>query len=233
MSNADIFIEKYKQLEAVVRKVYHLSDGDVISKYLTENTPYKRYENDIKYCQKVRNFYQHNNKIQDNFAVEPNACMLDFIDNLIEQIENRKKCSDIAITLKNICYKSLSDKVKPVMALMRINLYTHIPILENGIVIGVFDENSIFDYLSDEEIVAIEDDLTFADIQKYLSFKREMEDFIFVKPSMYVDDLEIKIKQAFNKNKRVGMAFVTTNGKPSEQLQGIITSWDIIAASQH
>ena len=41
-SNADIFIEKYKELEQAVRAEYHLSDGDSISYYLGHKTKYKK-----------------------------------------------------------------------------------------------------------------------------------------------------------------------------------------------
>lgn len=117
---------------------------------------------------------------------------------------------------------------------MQQKLFTHVPILQNGIVTGVFDENSIFNYLAKEEIVDIDDHLTFQDIRPFLSLdKREMEEFIFIEKNCYVDELEEKIEQAFLKNKRIGLAFITENGKPTQKLQGIITPWDIISSKTH
>ena len=43
-------------------------------------------------------------------------------------------------------------------------------------------------------------------------------------------DLEKEIQKYFSKNKRVGIAFLTVNGRESEPIQGIITPWDIISA---
>ena len=94
---------------------------------------------------------------------------------------------------------------------------------------GVFDENSVFTYIADEEIVAIDESLTFADVQKHLSLEgREMESFVYVKATSYVDELEEKIESAFNMGKRIGLAFVTASGSNKDKLQGIITPWDII-----
>lgn len=116
---------------------------------------------------------------------------------------------------------------------MREHLYTHIPILENGTVIGVFDENSIFCYLADEEIVEISNELTFNDIKRYISLNgREMEDFLFFKPTQYVEELENKFEEYYKKGKRVGIAFLTQNGTATEKLQGIVTPWDIISAAE-
>ena len=63
--------------------------------------------------------------------------------------------------------------------------------IENNRLIGTFDENSLFNYIADNEIVDVDDNLKFSDIMVYLSYTdREMEDFIFVKSTMYVEDLE-------------------------------------------
>ena len=67
------------------------------------------------------------------------------------------------------------------------------------------------------------------DLEKYvLPLEREMEDFIFVKKNMYVDELQEIIQDYTQKGKRVGAVFVTENGKNTEKVFGLITPWDII-----
>ena len=96
-----------------------------------------------------------------------------------------------------------------------------------------FDENSIFNYLADEEIIGVDDTLTFNDIKKYITLdNREMETFLFFKADAFVEELNRKIESEFNNGRRVGIAFMTATGKQSESLQGIITPWDIIALSK-
>lgn len=233
MSNAEIFIDKYKQLEEVVRSTYRLKDNDSISFYLSGQIKYQRFKEEIKYCQDVRNLLSHKKKINNNFAVEPNDQMIEFIENLIERIKRRTKCADIQVKINNVFWQTIDGNVKDTMSAMRKNLYTHVPILENGVVIGVFDENSIFNYLADEGIIEIDSELSFKSIEKYISLEgREMEAFLFFKNDSYVEELEAEIESYFKKDKRIGITFLTQNGKPKEKLLGIITPWDIISASE-
>lgn len=232
MDNSQLYIEKYKELEAVVRKTYGLPEQDSISYFLKNNGKFNRYYDDISYCQEVRNFMQHKKKINNRFAIEPNDAMLTFIEQLINRVENRPQCNDICIKFKDIEWRSLSDSVKATIKVMRQKVYTHIPIIENGVLVGVFDENSLFNYVAENEIIDVDETLTFADIRQYLSIQgREMEEFLFVKATMYVEDLEKEIQKYFARNKRVGIAFLTVNGRAQEPIQGMITPWDIISVA--
>lgn len=230
---AEKFIEKYKELEEAVRITYGLKDSDSISYYLTGQKEYQKYKDDIKYCQEVRNLLSHKKKINGSYAIEPSVEMLRFIDNLIDRIRDRTKCFDIQVGMKNVYWQPMDGKVKQTMQNMRRCMYSHVPILDNdGVVIGVFDENSVFNYLADEEKVEINDSLTFADISKYISLHdREMESFVFFRPNEYVEELENQFESARRKGRRIGIAFITSNGTSDGKLQGIITPWDIIAAS--
>ena len=159
--------------------------------------------------------------------------MITFIEGLIQKIQKRPRCSDIQVKIGQVYWQTVDGNVKETIKAMREHLYTHIPILENGTVIGVFDENSIFCYLADEEIVEISNELTFNDIKRYISLNgREMEDFLFFKPTQYVEELENKFEEYYKKGKRVGIAFLTQNGTATEKLQGIVTPWDIISAAE-
>ena len=191
MDNSQLFIEKYKELEAIVRKSYGLPEQDSISYFLKKQDKFNRYYDDISFCQEVRNFMQHKKKINSRFAIEPNDAMLAFIEQLITRVASRPQCKDICIKFKDIEWRSPSDSVKASIKTMREKVYTHIPIIDNGVLIGVFDENSLFNYVAENEIVDVDDKLTFNDIMQYLSVKdREMEEFLFVKATMYVEDLE-------------------------------------------
>lgn len=128
MKNSEVFLEKYKQLEDVVRSTYKLGEGDSISHYLSSQSKYKRFADDIRYCQKVRNLLCHEKKVSDSFAVEASVSMIEFIDRLIDNIKKRPKCFDIQIKFADVCWRSLNDTVKDTMTEMRNKLFTHIPV---------------------------------------------------------------------------------------------------------
>lgn len=232
-TNTEVFLDKYKQLEDTVRSVYNLSQNDSIAFYLEKQNQYKNFAEEIRYCRDVRNLLAHKRKIKQEFAVEPSIYMIEFIDNIIEKVKHRIKCKNIFIDIQHVFWQNIEGNVKSTMQIMRQKLYTHIPILQNGIVTGVFDENSIFNYLAEEELICIEDSLTFKDIEKYLSISdREMEEFIFIDGNCYVDELEVQIERAFHQGKRIGLAFITEGGNEKHKLQGIITPWDIISSKK-
>ena len=233
MNNTEIFIEKYNQLELVVKTTYQLSDSDSISYYLTEQKRFVSFKPQIKYCQSVRNLLHHNQKIQGKYSVIPSDEMLYFINELIDQISNRSKCYAIAIKTSQIYQCRLDDSIRKAMLEMKKFHYTHVPILDNEKVIGVFDENVLFNFLIEDEIVEIDINTKFRDIKNYLNFEnREMVDFLFFKSTAYVDELIEEFEKSFRRGKRVGLVFLTSTGSKNERITGIITAWDILANIQ-
>ena len=180
-SNAEIYIEKYKELEEVVRATYGLSSNDSISYYLTQQEKYKNDKDEIAYCQQIRNLIQHKKKISNVYPIEPTNETIKYISLLIDRVKNKKKCCDICVKYNEIYQQPLDGKVKNAMSVMRDKTFTCVPIIEGKKVIGVFDENALFEYIAAEEIVEIDENLTFRDIESYLSIdKREMEEFLFL-----------------------------------------------------
>lgn len=231
MNNSEHFIELYKELENTVREIYKINDGDSISHYLANNSKYKRNSNEIKYCQRVRNLLQHNTKINNEFSVVPSDDMIFFLKKLIKDISNRLQAKDVSINLNSIYFKAMGDRVDQAMIRMKRDNYTHIPILEENVVKGVFDENAVFNYIADEEIITFEH-TKFIDLEQYLSLdNRETVTFDFVSPNDYVEDILKKFECNLSKDVRLGMIFVTPSGKRTEKITGIITPWDILGSS--
>lgn len=227
------YINKYIQLEKTVRKTYNLRKRDSISYFLSHKENFKELHYDIQYCQDVRNWLQHNKKINKDFAITPNDVMIDFIDSLIERIKSRSKCPDICIKVNDVYYQNIDGNIQTTIKAMRENCFTHIPILKDNIVVGIFDENSVFNYIADNKIVMIDSKLKFSDIKQYLSIDdREMESFVFMPYDSYVEKLEDLIEMEFKKGKRIGMALLTSDGNKASPLMGIITPWDIIQSER-
>lgn len=230
MSNADIFIDKYKQLEEAVRITYNLDYHDSISYYLSNHEKYKKYKDEIIYCKEVRNLLSHKKKISGNFSVEPTKEMIEFLDSLINKIKNRKKCLEIQTPLKNLFYQSLNGKVKDTIKIMNERHFSNVPILEKGFLIGILNQNAILDYIASEENSFIDDKLTFNDIKEYISLdNKENNDYLFYSVHKYAEQLEEEFENLKRNGKKIKIVFLTENGKREEKLKGIITPWDIIS----
>ena len=230
MSRTENYIQLYKKLEKTVKDSYKIRNKDSISYYLINKTKYRRFRNEISYCQEVRNLLQHSEKLENNFIVEPSESMIDFISKLIDEINGRKQCKDIATSLKNIFWATMEDSISKSMEIMKERNYTQIPILDDGKVIGVFDGDVIFNYIADHVLVAI-DELRFEELKDYLMIGgREQIAFEFVRPDMYVDDLIKKFETNYDIGTRIGLVFVTPSGTDSEQITGLLTAWDILGS---
>lgn len=234
MDRTEAFIEKYKELEEAVRTTYRLGNADSISRFLADKREFYKENNEIRYCQEVRNLIQHKYKIDSKYTVEPTEAMLEFMDALIDKVKNRPLCMSIAIPAQKIYSRTIYDTILDTMSVMREKTYTHVPIMEDGRIIGVFDENCLFTYLCDHEIVGIEEEDTFhGEIHNYLSLEqRDMEEFIFIRSDMYVDELVDIFEKAFDKGKRISVVFLTKNGRKEEKVLGLITPWDILGMEQ-
>lgn len=232
MSKADEYIELYKKLERITKREYGLGDSDKITGHLIRDRRFGRFTDNIDYCRRVRNLMSHEEKVDKQFLVDPSDAMIEFISKLIIELENRKKCHQIAVNLKSLYHGSMEDNVSEAMQIMRKENYTHIPILKDGQVVGVFDENAIFNYLADNIVVAV-DELTFKDLEEYLSVDdRELITFEFVKSDSYVEDLIKKFDVNNSLDKRIGMVFLTPGGTRNEKITGIITTWDILGSTE-
>ena len=225
--SAEKYIELYKTLEKAVTEKYDVNVDDPKLKVVMNN--YKWLADDIHYCGQIRNLLQHRKRFGVYYPVEPSDGAIKFISDLIEKVNGRKKCSDIAISLRNICKRHMKDNVKETMIEMKKHVYTHVPIIDdNGVVIGVFDENAIFNYLNEVGIIEA-DNLIFEDIKKYLSLERGKDEmFLFRKSATYVDDLEQDFNKQLRNQTRLEVVFLTASGDRTDQLSGMITPWDVL-----
>ena len=94
--------------------------------------------------------------------------------------------------------------------------------------VGIFSENSLFQYILEDNIIEVDKNTTFNDIKKCIDIKFSKEIVKFVaKDNLYDDVVNEFISEFKNKNK-LSCVMITQNGKETEKVIGIITAWDII-----
>lgn len=228
----ELFLNEYKRMEAFASSKFNLQDTESAVYHLINLPEYRYIRTELEYCRKVRNVLQHNPKIRDSFAVEPSAEMIELLRKTIEIILNPPKAREIAIPKTKILYKTLDDYVRPTMTEMIERTFTHIPILENGIVTGVFSENTVLSYLADEQIIGVDDTTRFFDLKAYLPIDvHKSESFRFIPQDMPLAEVSLIFEDALKKQDRIGLVFITQTGKSTEKVLGIITAWDVAGAN--
>ncbi len=230
MNNAEIYIQKFKELEAVVKETFGLNDWDSVTNYLSKKDEYRPFREEIKYCQEVRNLLQHKQKIDDEYPVLPSDEMIVFLEKLINSIRNRKSCGEIMTPLSKLFYKRIDDKIMESLPKMRESSYSNIPILyDNGFVAGVFTTFSFFNMIADRKDCNLSRETTFADAKEYIGLDyHKTEVYRFAESKLYVDELKDIFENTYSGGKRLSMVFVTSNGQKDGKLLGIISPWEAL-----
>ena len=226
----ELFLDKYKKLEAVVSARYNLSNSDSAVVFLERRAEYRTIKSELAYCREVRNLLTHNPKVGERYAVEPSDEMIALLDKVLERIKNPRKAKHIWVPKSGVLCRTLKDPVRPAMVEMNKRLYAHVPILQDGVVVGAFSENTLLSCLIDDEVVSIDSSVRFSDIGKYLPLdQHRAETFRFVGKETPVSDLADIFAEADRNSQRIGLLFVTATGKPTEKLLGIISAGDVAA----
>ena len=231
MSNADLFIDKYKIFENMIRATYDLKDTDSIVHYLCdERKDFARFEDDIRYCQQVRNLLQHRRKINGHYPVEPSQDMLDLLDRLTEQIAGRSRCRDIAIPFSHLFYRGPDDDLWETIEVLQENTFAIVPVLENRRLVGIFNAYSLFTYMTEHpQALERRGEVRFRDMMPYLDYRnRKHEEILFIRGEQFVDELKVEFEEYFQRKKMLIAAFITDGAREDGEVKGLVTAWDLL-----
>ncbi|MBQ4094320.1 MAG: hypothetical protein IJC61_04675 [Oscillospiraceae bacterium] len=226
----EAFLDKYRQLEEVAIEEYgYLDNGNAISN-LERRKEFKDISSQLSYCRKVRNLLCHTPKIDEAYAVTPSEGMLELLDTLITRITRPLRAQDIYTAREKLMCKSLGSYVLPSARDMSRRHFSHLPILQDNRLVGVFSESTLTTLLLAENGVRITEKTRFSDIQHYLKIENHTaERFLFVGRKTPAGDLVSLFEDALRPGNRIGMVFVTETGDPGQRILGVITAWDIAA----
>lgn len=230
INRTEEFLDKYKQMETLVRNEYNLDNNESVMNFLINNKDFKVIENELDLCRDTRNLLSHNPKINGEYAVYPSEEMIKLLDKVIQKVARPLKASNVMVKKSELCYMSMEDKVRDAMATMKENSYKHIPILEDGVLVGLFSAKTVLDIMVTEGADAFSAEITFDKIQKYISIENVASNkFAFVGNSTLVSEVKDMFKEDIDSKERINIIFVTQHGKRDEKLLGIITAWEIAA----
>ena len=178
MKKTEEFIEKYKRLESKIRANYNLKNDISLISFFNSKSMFKPYLEQIRYIQDVRNLLQHKYKIGDEYPFEVADSLINELDKLLEVFSTRKRCKDIMLPYEKVYTANIDDKLSKVIFDLKDKMYNHVPILQNNILVGVFDEISLYElYINGFNI---NKNTSFQDIRRYIDLNyRKREKFIF------------------------------------------------------
>lgn len=227
------FLKLYAQLESGIEQNFEASTDNenqnpVYWAEIQSNFPVKK--TDLTTFRKTRNLLCHRVTCEGEAPVVPTENLISVLKKALKAIDGPKRAEKIGVPFSSICSATINDRVLPIMRKMEEQSFTHIPILDDKRVTGVSSENTLLSYMIRNEIALIDDSTTFEDMTELLPIEaHKSETFGFIARDALAADVSAKFQEAFEKGERLGMLFVTHNGRPGERLISIITAWDAAA----
>jgi CBS domain-containing protein len=193
----------------------------------------RRHRDLLLYIRDVRNTLQHPKHRARGPAVEVTGPFLTEVQGLVRQFRNPPTANSVGVARRDIRTAQLDNQLGDLAQLMKRNGFSHLPILdERDAVIGVFNEAAVFDHLWAAPETIIGREMRVEEILSHCCLHAgHTESFKFVRPGTLLDDLVGMFMALDSPTTRVGAAFVTASGKPTESLQRMITPWDVLAGA--
>lgn len=230
LSRTEVFLDKYRLLEEVAIEEYGYDDNGTAVSNLERRKEFKDISAQLSYCRKVRNLLCHTPKIEDAYAVTPSEAMLQLLDDITARIKRPLRAQDIYTPREKLMCKSLGSYVLPSARDMTRRHFSHLPILQDNRLVGVFSESTLTALLLAENGVSINEKTRFNDIRHYLKIENHTaERFLFIGRNTPAGDLVEMFEDALRPGNRIGMVFVTETGDPHQRILGVITAWDVAA----
>lgn len=230
INRTEEFLDKYKQMEVLVRNEYNLGNNDSVMNFLISNNEFKSLENELDLCRDTRNLLSHNPKINGEYAVYPSEEMIKLLDKVIQKVTQPIKASNIMVKKSELCFMGMEDKVLDAMATMKEQSYKYIPILADGVLVGMFSAKTVLEIMVNEGADIFKDNIIFEGIKNYITVENvSSKTFAFVGNSTLLSEIKEIFKDDVDNKERINIIFVTQHGKKDEKLLGIITAWEIAA----
>ena len=228
------FVQLFEAIKLTVNKIADLEDSLEIEldAAIRRNRRVDARRSELRYIRAVRNTLSH--PVQ--FGKEPpfiiTAAFVEFCRSILNAISLAARASDLGNSRSDLYVANWDTPIKPLITTMREQRFSHIPILdEAGVLVGVFNESSILDYLMASDMMSlIEPEHTLQDIADHCRVGADhTETFRFVDHKATEDevaDIFITVTGLFT---RVGAVFVTPGAAKDQPIQRMITAWDVLS----
>lgn len=233
-SNSDKFLIIYNDLDKHMRECLQVKAGTpnsyLINQMAKNNRSFAKHKEDLLAFSRLRNAIIHNPFKKD---ADPIAEPHENVVKLYEDIKNQLTCppsalSTVAVPRRNIYATSMESKVIDVMNIMLNKSFSHVPVLHDDRIVGIFSDTTFFSYVSKNKDLTITRETLIKDFNDFIDIHGNVSEYYeFVEKSTLLIDVEEMFQRNLKDNKRLAVVFITENGKQNERLLGLITVWDL------
>jgi CBS domain-containing protein len=231
---ADEFVGIFNELDARLRKASGMGETVshmfIIDRLSERDQVIRRYKEEMKLYARLRNAIVHNpfgGKVE--VIADPHPEVVKKYRELKDKILNPPPALSVAIKPQRIYSTTMDASAREVMQVMADRMFTYVPVLDKeGHIAGIFSENTVFLYLTRNEICAVDSKTAISEFAEYLPVDRHVSEYFeFVPRAVSVDDVRDRFEEGLVERKRLAAVFITETGRRDEAILGMITAWDI------
>ena len=217
-------------LEEELTRKYHCDEksGSPVVRFLSEKES-KPYREKLNMCREIRNFLSHHSELDREPLVEPSVGIVRFLQEVTDYLQRPPLALSYATQFADILKASPKNKVITVMKKMQKSGFSHVPVLDGSVMIGIFSIGTFFSYALKNNLTALNDNMLIEDFQELLPPDRhENERFLFLPPETTLFDVKNEFEKRSQRSKRLAVIFITDNGSIGGRIEGMLTPWDVV-----
>ena len=213
--NTELFLKLYRALESLEKD----------KPKLYENI--KR-ENESKFdlFRSIINNLSHNTTSSLDYPVIVSLDVLNELKLIVDSIN--LKAINKSIRATKILYVKEGSYLKTALRIMSERNVSHLPIFDmNFKVKGVISESSIIDIVAKDGDINLNKKVY--DFMPYFRLNdNPNERYIFMDKDAYYLDAKSLFLERYKDRKRLGLIFITENGKPSSKVLGLLSAYSVL-----
>ena len=226
---AETFLSMYRVLEGLLGEKYAAADkktSSVVMQYIqdAESEPVRR---QLDVCREVRNLLTHNADQSGAPIVEPSQALLDQLYEIISYVQKPQSALAFATPVEKLLKAHANERALDIMRRMEKHGYSHVPVVDDGILQGVFSKSAVFSHIMSGG--CIDSTTRIIEFSRYTGITGQRGSrYAFIDSSSSYLDARNMFEKDTGRNNRLAAIFITESGDPGGLLLGMLTPWDVM-----
>lgn len=204
--------------------------ASVVMDYL-ETEDAQPFRERLDLCREIRNLLSHSANPDGSAVIEPSEAVVASLKAIVEHIREPMRAEMFMTRRQDLMTARGDYYALRLMRDMEARGFSHVPVLSDERVVGVFSVSTVFSQLAREGELNISEKTRISLFSRSLRVDRHAsERFQFAPAGITHAEVSALFERRPAKRKRLAAVFITDTGDEDGALLGMITPWDLLAA---
>lgn len=225
---AEEFLDLYRRLETAAEKITGGGNRNSSVMALAHHREFRKYRDELDYARQVRNLLSHEAKINGAYGVVPGETLFRFMEKMVNRLENPPTVQQVMTPVKDLLLATPNHSVLSLMKEMEQRGLSHLPLLEQGKVVGMFSLETVFQWVLHQK-EPFDEHTTIQHLAPYLPLEPRLGTcYVTVPSTMRVNDAKEVFDKAYERNQKIKLLLVTQKGTAQDKLLGVVSPYDLL-----